>query len=120
MSDEHKPKMLGCFGHDQVQTPNLDRLAEKGTRFESAYTNFPNCTPARAALATGRCAHETRHWDNAMQCDGEINGWGHRLQDEGIRVETLGKLHYRGEEENTGFAKQYYPMRVMGRIGRAW
>ena len=39
---------------------------------------------------------------------------------EGIRVETLGKLHYRGEEENTGSAKQYYPMRVMGRIGRAW
>ena len=30
MADEHNPQMLGCYGHDQVQTPNLDRLAGKG------------------------------------------------------------------------------------------
>ena len=120
MADEHNPKVLGCYGHDQVQTPNLDRLAEKGTRFTSAYTNSPICIPARAAFATGRYAHETRHWDNAMPYDGEIKSWGHRLQDEGIRVESIGKLHYRGEKENTGFIKQYHPMHVMDGIGQVW
>ena len=34
MSDEHNPQMLGCYGHDQVKTPNLDRLAAGGVRFE--------------------------------------------------------------------------------------
>ena len=64
MSDEHNPKMLGCYGHDMVRTPNLDRLAERGTRFAAAYTNSPICIPARAAFATGRHVHETRYWDN--------------------------------------------------------
>ena len=55
-----------------------------------------------------------------MPYDREIRGWGHRLQVECIRVESIGKLHYRGEEENTGFAKQYHPMHVMGGIGQVW
>ena len=83
MSDEHNPKMLGCYGHDKVQTPNLDRLAASGTRFTSAYTNSPICIPARASFATGRYPHETRCWDNAMPYDGEMRGWGHHLLDEG-------------------------------------
>ena len=120
MSDEHNPQMLGCYGHGQVQTPNLDRLAEKGTLFTSAYTNSPICIPARAAFATGRYAHETRHWDNAMPYDGDIRSWGHRLQDEGIRVESIGKLHYRNGELNTGFTKQHHPMHVMNGIGQVW
>jgi choline-sulfatase len=37
MSDEHNPKMLSCYGHAQVKTPNLDRLATRGTRFTSIF-----------------------------------------------------------------------------------
>ena len=96
ISDEHNPKMLGCYGHDTVRTPNLDRLAERGTRFAAAYTNSPICIPARAAFATGRYVHETRYWDNAHPYDGAVRSWGHRLRREGRRVEAIGKLHYRG------------------------
>ena len=120
MSDEHNPKMLGCYGHDKVQTPNLDRLAASGTRFTSAYTNSPICIPARASFATGRYPHETRCWDNAMPYDGEIRGWGHHLLDEGVRVDSIGKLHYRSEKANTGFSKQHHPMHVMNGIGQVW
>lgn len=120
MSDEHNPKMLGCYGHDQVQTPNLDKLAEQGTRFTNAYTNSPICIPARAAFATGRYTHETRYWDNAHPYDGKVRSWGHRLHDEGMRVESIGKLHYRGVEEPTGFDKQTVPMHVMGGFGQIW
>ena len=120
MSDEHNPKMLGCYGHDQVQTPNIDKLAARGTRFTAHYTNSPICIPARAAFATGRYTHETRYWDNAMPYDGEVKGWGHRLQDEGMRVESIGKLHYRHEDLNTGFSKQHHPMHVMDGIGQVW
>ena len=120
MSDEHNARMLGCAGHDQVKTPNLDKLAARGTRFTAAYTNSPICIPARAAFATGRYTHETRYWDNAMPYDGEIKGWGHRLQEEGMRVESIGKLHYRDEASPTGFSKQIEPMHVMDGIGQVW
>ncbi|MFP6708397.1 MAG: sulfatase-like hydrolase/transferase [Alphaproteobacteria bacterium] len=120
MSDEHNPKMLGCYGHAQVKTPNLDRLAAQGTRFTSAYTNSPICIPSRAAFATGRYTHETKYWDNAMPYDGAVKGWGHRLIDEGLRVESIGKLHYRAEKMPTGFSKQIVPMHVMDGIGQIW
>jgi len=120
MSDEHNPKMLGCYGHEMVQTPSIDKLATRGTRFTAHYTNSPICIPSRAAFATGRYTHETKYWDNATPYDGAVKGWGHRLQEEGIRVESIGKLHYRSEELPTGFSKQHLPMHVMDGIGQVW
>src|SRR3546814_8241201 len=94
---------MGCAGHPIVKTPNLDGLARKGTRFSAAYTPSPICVPARASIATGRYVHEHRCWDNAIAYDGRTPSWGHRLQQAGIRVESIGKLHYRKErsEEHT-------------------
>ena len=120
MSDEHNPKMLGCYGHDMVRTPNLDLLAERGTRFSAAYTNSPICIPARAAFATGRHVHETRYWDNAHPYDGTVPSWCHRLRREGRRVEAIGKLHYRGADIDSGFGREIEPMHVMDGIGQVW
>ncbi|MEZ5277638.1 MAG: sulfatase-like hydrolase/transferase [Opitutaceae bacterium] len=44
---------LGCYGHPQAQTPNLDHLAERGTRFTQFYVGAPVCSPSRAAFLTG-------------------------------------------------------------------
>jgi choline-sulfatase len=117
MSDEHNPKMLGCAGHPLVQTPHLDRLAARGTRFGAAYTTCPICVPARASFATGRYVHETGYWDNAIAYDGRIESWGHRLQAAGIRVESIGKLHYRRQEDPTGFDEQHIPMHIKDGVG---
>ncbi|MGH6620217.1 MAG: sulfatase-like hydrolase/transferase, partial [Alphaproteobacteria bacterium] len=51
MSDEHNPKILGCYGHSVAKTPHLDGLAARGVRFTSAYCNSPICIPARATFA---------------------------------------------------------------------
>ena len=91
MADEHNPKMLGCAGHPLVQTPNLDALAARGTRFDRAYTNSPICIPARASFATGRYVHDIGYWDNAIAYDGRVKGWGHHLQEAGVCVESIGK-----------------------------
>ncbi|MBH1963769.1 MAG: sulfatase-like hydrolase/transferase [Comamonadaceae bacterium] len=120
MSDEHDPRIMGCAGHDFVKTPHLDALAARGTRFSSAYTPSPICVPARAAFATGRRVHQTRHWDNAMPYLGTPSGWGHVLQREGIRVESIGKLHYRAEEDPAGFDREHIPMHVVGGHGMVW
>ncbi|MEM1048375.1 MAG: sulfatase-like hydrolase/transferase [Pseudomonadota bacterium] len=120
MSDEHQARALGCAGHAFVQTPHLDRLAARGMRFTDAYTPSPICVPARAGFATGRYVHETRLWDNAMPYTGASPGWGHALQAAGVRVESIGKLHYRSAEDPAGFDIEHIPMMVAGGVGMVW
>lgn len=120
LSDEHNPDFLGCAGHPLARTPRLDALAARGTRWRAAYTPSPICVPARASLATGRWAHQLGCWDNAMAYDGRVRGWGHALQAAGIRVESIGKLHYRAVADPTGFDRQLEPMHILGGIGQVW
>lgn len=120
LSDQHQAQALSCAGHPVVRTPNLDALAERGTRFTEAYTPSPICVPARAAFATGRYVHQLRLWDNAMPYTGQPRGWGHALQDRGIRVESIGKLHYRQIGDDTGFDVQHIPMHVVDGKGMVW
>ncbi len=120
MSDEHDPRNMGCSGHPFVKTPHLDALAASGVRFANAYTPSPICVPARAAFATGLRVHQVRLWDNAMPYTGAQRGWGHVLQDHGIRVESIGKLHYRDVEDPAGFDVEHLPMHVVGGHGMVW
>ena len=117
MSDEHNARMMGCAGHPLARTPNLDALAARGTRFVAAYTSCPICVPARASFATGRYIHDIECWDNSIAYDGRVPSWGHRLQAAGVRVESIGKLHYRLEEDPTGFDQQHIPMHITGGVG---
>lgn len=117
MSDEHAARLMGCAGHAHVKTPNLDRLAARGTRFAKAYTNAPICVPARASFATGRYGHQTRHWDNATPYFGTPESWGHHLQQNGNPVGSIGKLHYRNEEDEVGLDFQQIPMHLVKGVG---
>ncbi|HEV2122351.1 MAG TPA: sulfatase-like hydrolase/transferase [Chloroflexota bacterium] len=120
-SDQHSRHVLGCYGNPVVRTPNLDALAARGTRLENAYTNTPICVPARSCLATGRYAHTIGSWDNATPYVGtEAPSWGHRLTQQGHRVTTVGKLHYRAPEDPTGYPDQRLPMHVLAGGGEAY
>lgn len=113
LSDQHNPRVMGCAGHALVNTPNLDRLAAKGTRFSSAYTNCPICVPARASMATGRYVHQIRYWDNAIAYDGRVPTWGHRVIDAGHKVVSIGKLHYvDSNPARNGFSEEILPMHL--------
>jgi choline-sulfatase len=117
LSDEHSRRVLGCYGHPMIRTPNLDRLAASGVRFTDAYTNSPICVPARAALATGRYVHKIRFWDNAIPYDGSVPSWHHRLRDAGHEVTSIGKLHFRSADDDNGFTEEVMPLHVVDGIG---
>lgn len=116
-SDQHSKRVLGCYGNEFVKTPNLDQLAAEGVRFDAAYCNSPICVPARAAFATGRYASSCGYWDNAHAFDGACASWGTRLTEAGRRVVTIGKLHYKNEDPQTGFPEQRIPLNIKNGVG---
>ncbi len=119
LSDEHNKRVLGCYGHPMIQTPNLDKLAARGTRFTNAYTNCPICVPARASFATGRYVHDHRCWDNAIAYEGKQPSWGHRLMEQGHHVVSIGKLHYASgnDVKRNGFDEEIQPMHIVNGVG---
>jgi choline-sulfatase len=111
-SDNHNRAVSGCYGHAYVKTPNIDRIANAGVRFDNAYSASALCCPARAAIATGRYPHQNGFWDNAIAYDGSVPAWHHRLREQGHTVVAVGKLHYRSAEDDNGFVEEIEPMHL--------
>ena len=63
IADDLRPD-LGCYGNPIVKTPNIDRLATRGVRFNHAYAQFPLCNPSRSSFLTGRYPTQTGVMDN--------------------------------------------------------
>ncbi|MEE2834202.1 MAG: sulfatase-like hydrolase/transferase [Candidatus Latescibacterota bacterium] len=57
MSDQHSKAVAGCYGHDIVHTPNMDRLAQRGLTYDNAFCASPLCGPSRVAWITGTQPH---------------------------------------------------------------
>ncbi|MFW6234308.1 MAG: sulfatase-like hydrolase/transferase, partial [Spirochaetota bacterium] len=72
MSDDHAARAISCYGSRLNRTPNIDRIAEGGVRFDHCYVTNSICTPSRAAILTGTYNHINRvttlhtHFDNRM------------------------------------------------------
>jgi arylsulfatase A-like enzyme len=58
-ADQHRADVLGCAGHPDVKTPNLDRLAAAGVRFDRAYCQNGICVPSRVSMITGQYCRTT-------------------------------------------------------------
>jgi arylsulfatase A-like enzyme len=81
LTDDQGTWAMGCAGNDEVQTPNLDRIAAMGIRFENFFCASPVCSPARASILTGRIPsqHGVHDWIRKGNLVGEKTpglGWG--------------------------------------------
>ena len=106
LTDEHKLSAAGCYGDTVCRTPNIDRLAQTGVRFETAYTSCPVCTPARGTIMTGLYPHA-----HGMCCNVEDLGCSvheivdrptllsRRLLDAGYHCGYTGKWHLGSDRE---------------------
>jgi choline-sulfatase len=66
MPETMRAESLACYGHPLVRTPNLDRLADEGVRFDNCYAQNPICGPSRCSLMTGWYLHvPARRWSNS-------------------------------------------------------
>lgn len=80
VSDDQGYHDLGCYGGDEIRTPNLDRLAEEGTRLTSYYMSCPACTPSRGSLLTGRYPQRNGTYELFRN---KAVDYGHRYDEEG-------------------------------------
>ena len=94
--DDLRPQ-LGCYGHEQMHTPQMDRLAARGMRFERAYCMVPTCGASRASLMTGLRPTPTRFKNYLTRADadapGVVNLPGH-FQNHGYETVSLGKIYH--------------------------
>lgn len=96
MTDTTRKDMLGCYGDSRMKTPNLDRLASEGLRYEQAYTCQPVCGPARSAVFTGTFPHTNGMVANSIAMGANVKTIGQRLSDNGIICGYIGKWHLDG------------------------
>ena len=78
----------------EVKTPNLDRLAARGMRFDRAYTVNPTCTPTRASIITGLYPSQHGAWSLGTKLPEEVPTVGDCLAAYGYRTALVGKAHF--------------------------
>ena len=105
MTDDHASHAMSCYGSRINQTPNLDRIANEGMRFDNCFCTNSICTPSRAVILTGTYNHVNgvttldTHMDNRLQTFPKL------LRDAGYQTAIVGKWHL-GQgpaHEPTGF-----------------
>lgn len=93
MSDQHNAKLAGYTGHPVVQTPNLDRLAAEGVRFDNAIAQNPICTPSRTSFHSGQYCHNHGYYGlNGRNPAGLPSVFSH-FRSRGYRTAAIGKIH---------------------------
>lgn len=98
MTDTTRKDMVGCYGNERMITPNLDRLAAEGIRYENAYSCQPVCGPARSAIFTGTFPHTNGMVTNCIAMGDNVKTIGQRLTDQGYHCGYIGKWHLDGSD----------------------
>lgn len=112
VADDLRPE-LGAYGHPQVRTPNLDRLAARATRFDRAYAQYPLCNPSRTSLLTGRYPTETGVMDNNKYFRATHPDWvtlPQHFKNNGYSTLRAGKIFHGGIDDKISWTEGGEPV----------
>jgi arylsulfatase A-like enzyme len=101
MSDDHATQAMSCYGSRINKTPNLDRIANEGMRFDNCFCTNSICTPSRAVILTGEYSHKNGVLTLSDTFDGSQQTFPKLLQQAGYYTAVIGKWHLKTEP--TGF-----------------
>jgi len=120
MCDQLRRDYLGCYGHPSLRTPNIDALAQRGTRFARCYVQGPVCGPSRMSTYTGRyVASHGASW-NFVPLSAHLPTIGEHLRACGLRTAVVGKTHVVADREGLrrmGLDPAHGPGRLIGEGG---
>lgn len=93
MCDQLRFDALGCYGNNEIHTPNIDRLALDGSTFDNHFVQNPVCSPSRCTVLTGRYPRNHGTRDNGIPLrDSEVT-LAQVLKENGYRTAAIGKMH---------------------------
>jgi len=103
-ADDHAYNAIGCYGSKINKTPNLDRIANEGMRFDNCFVTNSICGPCRAVILTGKYSHLNGFYRNGNNFNGAQQTFPKLLQKAGYQTAVVGKWHLKSTP--TGF--DYY------------
>ncbi|HLH74799.1 MAG TPA: sulfatase-like hydrolase/transferase, partial [Chloroflexota bacterium] len=106
MADQLSALATSPYGNPDVQTPNLQALAERGVVFQHSYCNFPLCAPSRASMVTGQLCSKLANYDNDCELPASIPTFLHHLRLAGYETLLSGKMHFVGPDQLHGFDRR--------------
>jgi len=105
-SDQHAQGVSGAYGDPIVQTPNIDRLAHEGLRFDNAYCPSPVCVPSRMSMLTARWPHRQACWTNDDVLGSDLPTWPHAMGAAGFDPVLIGRMHAIGPDQLHGYTSR--------------
>ncbi|HEX6984546.1 MAG TPA: sulfatase [Planctomycetaceae bacterium] len=96
IADDLGAEDCGAYGHPHLRTPNLDRLASQGLRFDQAILTCSSCSPSRASILTSRYPHDTGAHQLHLPLPGDRVTISEVLRDAGYHTAAVGKWHLGG------------------------
>ncbi|NQU42839.1 sulfatase-like hydrolase/transferase [bacterium] len=119
-SDQQRWDTMGCYGQKLDTTPNLDRLATEGVKFDLAFTCQPVCGPARACLQTGKYATELGTYRNDIALPLCEKTLAHYLGDSGYETAYVGKWHLASTGKQHDYREKAVPPERRGGYRDYW
>ena len=98
-TDQQRWDTCGCFGQPLDITPNLDRLAEQGVKFNNAFSPQPVCGPCRALFQTGKYPTETGCFRNNIMLPSNVKTLADYIEEAGYETAYIGKWHLASDGE---------------------
>ena len=100
-TDDHSARAISAYGSRINRTPNIDRIAREGMRFDRCFCTNAICAPSRAVILTGKHSHLNGHRDNRVSFDGDQLTFPKLMRRSGYQTAVVGKWHLRSTP--TGF-----------------